>query len=122
MRGRARSFARKAVDRRVDAAAERSRSSGWQSYKTIVKRVGGEYDVRATRGAKVIRFQYRPAGVGRRPQLRPELRGRLPGLGLARLRLRGRQRRRPGLHRPVRVVGDDQYGLDRDGDGEACEA
>ncbi len=33
----------------------------------------------------------------------------------------GRRRKRPALHRPVTVRGDDHYGLDTDGDGEGCE-
>src|SRR5688572_16593713 len=55
--GDARSFARQVASRRVT----RSQSitlPGWRTYDARVRRVGGKYDVRATRADKVIRFQY----------------------------------------------------------------
>ena len=62
----ARSFARKAADKGVTRSGTLT-LAGWQSYKATVKRAGGAYDVRATRGKKVIRFQYTPGGAsGRR--------------------------------------------------------
>jgi hypothetical protein len=65
---------------------------GWRSYRATVRSVGGKYDVRAPRGGRVIRFQYRAGGSGG-----------------------------PFYTGEVRVVGDD-LDLDRDGDGVACDA
>jgi hypothetical protein len=85
-----------------------------------VRRVGGEYDVRATRANKVIRFQYRArrsSGRGCDPNyagacLRPDVSDYdcVGGSGDG-----------PYYTGEVEVVGDDHYDLDRDGDGIACE-
>jgi hypothetical protein len=53
----ARSFARKFANRNVTSSLRLS-LPGWRSYYPKVRRAGGEYDVRATRANKVIRFQY----------------------------------------------------------------
>ena len=59
----ARSFARTFANRRVTSTRWIS-LPGWRSYYAKVRRAGGEYDVRATRANKVIRFQYRRGGGG----------------------------------------------------------
>src|SRR3954466_2674061 len=48
-------FARK-VARRGPTSSQRITLPGWHSYYARVRRVGREYDVRATRSNKVIRF------------------------------------------------------------------
>src|SRR4051794_6326447 len=57
----ARAFARKVARRRVATSGSIS-LPGWRTYYAKVRHVGGGYDVRATRGSKVIRFQYRRGG------------------------------------------------------------
>src|SRR3954454_10465921 len=59
----ARSFARQFASRHVTHSRWIS-LPGWRAYFAKVRRAGGEYDVRATRGRKVIRFQYRRSGSG----------------------------------------------------------
>jgi hypothetical protein len=116
--GDARSFARKVANRRIT----RTRSitlPGWHTYHAVVHRIGGKYDVRATRADKVIRFQYRRgssgsncdpnyAGACLRPNVRDYDCARGSGDG-------------PYYTGRVRVIGNDHYDLDRDGDGVACE-
>ena len=76
--------------------------------------------MRATRGKKVIRFQYRPASGG---SCDPNYESACLEPELARLRTApaaaATVRTTPAA---VRVVGDDPHGLDRDGDGYACES
>src|SRR3954471_7975432 len=59
----ARSFARKVASRHV-THSRRITLPGWHAYYARVRRVRGGYDVRATRGRKVIRFQYLRGGGG----------------------------------------------------------
>jgi hypothetical protein len=118
--GDAMSFARK-VARRHPTSSRWIRLPGWHPYFARVRRVGGKYDVRATHGGKVIRFQYRrsgSAGNGCDPNyagacLRPDV---------SDYDCAGGSGNGPYYTGPVRVVGDDHYGLDRDGDGYACES
>lgn len=119
--GDARAFARKAVDRRVTSSGTLT-LAGWQSYKTTVKRSGGEYDVRATRGKKVIRFQYRPTGSSEARDCDPNYEGACLDPSSPDYDCAGGSGDGPDYTGPVRVVGDDPHGLDRDGDGYACEA
>jgi hypothetical protein len=115
----ARSFARKVASRHI-THSRRIALPGWRTYYARVRRVGGEYDVRATRGNKTIRFQYRrrgSSGGGCDPNyvgacLRPDVSDYdcESGSGDG-----------PYYTGYVEVVGDDHYDLDRDGDGIACE-
>src|SRR5690349_11931447 len=59
----ARAFARKAAERHVIRSQSVS-LPGWRTYYAKVRRVGTKYDVRATRGRNVIRFQYRASAGG----------------------------------------------------------
>jgi hypothetical protein len=86
-----------------------------------VRRAGGEYDVRATRGRKVIRFQYRPAS-GSKPECDPNYAGACLDPDSSDYDCAGGSGDGPDYTGPVRVVGDDPHDLDRDGDGYACEA
>ena len=119
--GDARSFARKAVDSGITRSKTLS-LPGWQSYKATVKTSGGEYDVRATRGSKVIRFQYRPVGSSGGGNCDPNYEGACLKPNSPDYDCEGGSGNGPDYTGPVRVVGDDHYDLDRDGDGEACEA
>jgi hypothetical protein len=117
----ARSFARKVANRDVTRSRWIS-LPGWRRYYAKVRRAGGEYDVRATRGSKVIRFQYRGAGSGGGGG------GCDPNYAGACLRpdssdydCEGGSGDGPDYTGYVEVVGDDHYDLDRDGDGVACE-
>lgn len=61
-----RSFATKVTARGVSRTGSIT-LPGWHTYYARVRRLGGKYDVRAVRGSKVIRFQYRSrrtAGAG----------------------------------------------------------
>jgi hypothetical protein len=85
-----------------------------------VRRVAGEYDVRATRGAKVIRFQYtsrRSGGGG----CDPNYTGACLDPSSPDYDCEGGSGDGPDYTGRVKVVGDDRFGLDRDGDGVACE-
>jgi hypothetical protein len=115
----ARAFARKAADRGVTRSGTLS-LPGWQSYKATVKRAGAEYDVRATRGSKVIRFQYRPAGASG-DDCDPNYEGACLKPDSSDYDCSGGSGDGPDYTGPVQVVGDDPYDLDRDGDGSACE-
>lgn len=115
----ARSFARKAADQGPTSSGTLS-LAGWQTYKATVKRAGSEYDVRATRGSKVIRFQYRPAGSSG-GNCDPNYEGACLKPNSPDYDCAGGSGNGPDYTGPVRVVGDDHYDLDRDGDGEACE-
>jgi hypothetical protein len=118
--GDARTFARKVAKQGITT----SRSitlPGWRAYSARVRRKGDEYDVRATRGNKVIRFQYRPSGsapVGR--SCDPNYSGCLDpdAYDYDCLGGSGDGPRYTGL---VQVLGDDHFDLDRDGDGIACD-
>ena len=117
----ARSFARKAADRGITRSGTLA-LAGWQSYTATVKRSGSEYDVRATRGKKVIRFQYRPAGSSGGRSCDPNYEGACLDPNSPDYDCAGGSGNGPDYTGPVRVVGDDPHGLDRDGDGYACEA
>jgi hypothetical protein len=115
----AREFAVKVARRRVTESGFIS-LPGWHRYSARVRRVGGEYDVRATRGPRVIRFQYRPGGGGGRACDRNYsgacLDPNSPDYDCASGKGDG-----PDYTGRVEVVGDDHFELDRDGDGVACE-
>jgi hypothetical protein len=114
----ARAFARRAAQRGVTRSGTIA-LPGWRRYTAKVRRVGGGYDVRATRGAKVIRFQYR-AGSSPRP-CDPNYAGACLDPSSADYDCAGGSGDGPDYTGAVRVVGDDHFGLDRDGDGMACE-
>ncbi len=117
----ARAFARKAADRGITRSGTLT-LAGWQPYKATVKRAGAEYDVRATRGKKVIRFQYRPAASNESSNCDPNYEGACLKPNSPDYDCAGGSGNGPDYTGPVRVVGDDHYDLDRDGDGYACEA
>jgi hypothetical protein len=116
----ARAFARKAADRGVSRSGTLS-LPGWQPYTATVRKAGADYDVRATRGAKVIRFQYRPAGSSGGGNCDPNYEGACLKPNSPDYDCEGGSGNGPDYTGPVRVVGDDHYDLDRDGDGYACE-
>lgn len=116
--GDARAFARKFAARRIT----RSRwvtLPGWRSYYAAVRRVFGGYDVRATRGGKVIHFGYLRGGGGRRCD--PNYRWACLRPDVSDYDCAGGSGNGPYYTGTVLVVGDDHYGLDRDGDGIGCE-
>jgi hypothetical protein len=82
-----------------------------------VRRVGGKYDVRATRGPRVIRFQYRRRGR----TCDPNYAGACLDPVSYDYDCEGGSGDGPDFTGEVRVVGDDHFDLDRDGDGVACE-
>jgi hypothetical protein len=113
------SFARQVASRHVT----RSRSitlPGWRTYHARVRRVGGKYDVRATRGNKVIRFQYRSGGSSG-GNCDPNYRGACLRPNVSDYDCAGGSGDGPYYTGPVEVVGDDHYDLDRDGDGIASD-
>lgn len=116
----ARAFAAKAAEKGVSRSGNVT-LSGWQTYRATVKRAGAEYDVRATRGSKVIRFQYRPAGATGGSRCDPNYEGACLKPGSPDYDCEGGSGNGPDYTGPVRVVGDDHHDLDRDGDGYACE-
>jgi hypothetical protein len=116
--GDARAFARKAADRGITRSGTIA-LPGWRSYEATVRRVGGAYDVRATRGQKVIRFQYRPGGGASRCD--PSYEGACLDPSSPDYDCEGGSGNGPDYTGPVRVVGDDPHGLDADGDGHGCE-
>lgn len=116
----ARSFARKAADSGITSSKTLS-LPGWQPYKATVRKAGAEYDVRATRGKKVIRFQYRPAATSG-SKCDPNYEGACLNPNSSDYDCEGGSGNGPDYTGPVRVVGDDHFDLDRDGDGYACEA
>lgn len=116
----ARAFARKVARRGVT----RSRwiaLPGWHMYYATVRRVGGEYDVRATRGNRVIRFQYRNGGSPR-DRCDPNYAGACLRPDVTDYDCIGGSGDGPYYTGRVDVVGDDHYDLDRDGDGVGCES
>jgi Excalibur calcium-binding domain len=117
--GDARSFARKVADRDV-TESQRIALPGWRSYYATVRRVGGSYDVRATRTDKVIRFQYRPNGSSG-GNCDPNYAGACLRPDVSDYDCEGGSGDGPYYTGLVEVVGDDHYALDRDGDGVACE-
>lgn len=117
--GDARSFARKVAEREV-TTSQRITLPGWQSYYARVRRIDGEYDVRATRADKVIRFQYRPGGSSG-SRCDPNYAGACLKPDVSDYDCEGGSGDGPYYTGYVEVVGDDHYELDRDGDGVACE-
>ena len=114
----ARSFARQVARRRI-TRSRRVRLPGWRPYNARVRRVRGGYDVRATRGSKVIRFQYTRRSPGRNCDpnyVSACLNPNSPDYDCA-----GGSGNGPDYTGQVRVVGDDHFDLDRDGDGVACQ-
>jgi hypothetical protein len=119
--GDARAFARKVARRRV-TQSQYITLPGWRTYYATVRRVGGEYDVRATRGPKVIRFQYRRrGGGGGGGGCDPNYRGACLDPSSPDYDCAGGSGDGPDYTGRVEVVGDDHFDLDRDGDGVACE-
>ena len=115
----ARAFARKVAKRGVKHSGYIA-LPGWRAYYATVRRAGRKYDVRATRGRKVIRFQYRPHR-GRNAGCDPNYRGACLDPSSPDYDCAGGSGNGPDYTGPVEVVGDDHFDLDRDGDGVACE-
>src|SRR3954453_16298903 len=116
----ARSFARKFASRRITRSGLVALGGG-RPYQATVRRLGGKYAVRATRGSKVIRFQYR-AGGGGRSGCDPNYSGACLDPNSPDYDCAGGSANGPDYTGLVHVVGDDHFDLDRDGDGVACEA
>jgi hypothetical protein len=116
----ARSFAQRVATRGV-TQSQSITLPGWHRYQAHVRRVGGEYDVRATRASKVIRFQYRRGGSDG-GNCDPNYAGACLRPDASDYDCAGGSGDGPYYTGAVRVVGDDHYDLDRDGDGVACES
>jgi hypothetical protein len=116
----ARAFARK-VARREVTRSQLIALPGWHPYNARVRRVRGEYDVRATRGSRVIRFQYRRGGGGGGDGCDPNYAGGCLDPSSYDYDCAGGSGDGPDYTGRVRVVGDDHFDLDRDGDGIACD-
>ncbi len=114
----ARAFARKAADRGVTRSGTIA-LPGWRPYRARVRRAGSGYDVRASRGSKVIRFQYTVSSSD--SSCDPNYEGACLDPSSPDYDCAGGSGNGPDYTGPVRVVGDDHFDLDRDGDGEACE-
>lgn len=114
----ARAFARKVARRSVTRSGWIS-LPGWHDYYARVRRAGSEYDVRATRGRKVIRFQYVRQGSGRACD--PSYAGACLDPSSPDYDCAGGSGDGPDYTGFVLVVGDDHFDLDRDGDGTGCE-
>ena len=95
---------------------------GWPSYYARVRHAGRKYDVRATRGAKVIRFQYRRRGSSSAHNCDPNYTGACLRPDVSDYDCMGGSGDGPYYTGRVNVVGVDHYDLDRDGDGVACES
>ena len=116
----ARSFARGVASRAI-TRSQRVTLPGWRTYDARVRRVGSRYDVRATRGRRVIRFQFRrPAGA--RSDCDPNYAGACLDPRSPDYDCEGGSGDGPDYTGRVRVVGEDPFDLDRDGDGVACDA
>jgi hypothetical protein len=116
----ARAFARKVADRGVT----RSRTialPGWRAYRARVRHTNSGYDVRARRGKKVIRFQYTLAGGEPASDCDPNYTGACLDPSSPDYDCAGGGGNGPDYTGTVRVVGDDHFGLDADGDGVGCE-
>lgn len=115
----ARVFARK-VAQRHPTHSQWVALPGWREYYARVRRSGRKYDVRATRGGKVIRFQYvrgESGGGGCDPNYSGAcLDPTSPDYDCA-----GGSGDGPDYTGRVDVVGDDHFDLDRDGDGVGCD-
>ena len=115
----ARSFARKVASRRV-TRSQTIALPGWHPYRARVRRVGRAYDVRATRGDKVIRFQYRTERSSG-PSCDPNYAGACLRPDASDYDCAGGSGDGPYYVGLVRVVGDDHHDLDRDDDGYGCD-
>jgi hypothetical protein len=116
----ARAFARKVAGRHVSSSRWVS-LPGWRAYYARVRRSGGRYDVRATRGRKVIRFQYRAGSSGGGGgNCDPNYSGCLDP-SASDYDCAGGSGNGPRYTGEVQVLGDDHFDLDRDGDGTACD-
>jgi hypothetical protein len=118
--GDARAFARKVATRGV-TRSQHITLPGWHTYYATVRRVGGKYDVRATRGPRVIRFQYRRGGGSGGDGCDPNYEGACLDPNSPDYDCEGGSGDGPDYTGRVEVVGDDHFDLDRDGDGIACE-
>jgi hypothetical protein len=116
----AREFASKLAKRGVTKSSYIA-LPGWRTYYARVRRVGGEYDVRATRGSRVIRFQYRRGGGGGGSGCDPNYSGACLDPNSYDYDCAGGSGDGPDYTGRVEVVGDDHFDLDRDGDGIGCE-
>jgi hypothetical protein len=116
----AREFARKVAKRGVTESGDIT-LPGWQTYYARVRRVAGKYDVRATRGARVIRFQYRRRGGGGGADCDPNYSGACLDPNSPDYDCEGGSGDGPDYTGRVEVVGDDHFDLDRDGDGVGCD-
>jgi hypothetical protein len=116
--GDARAFARKVAAKQL-TRSQRITLPGWRAYDARVRRAGSGYDVRATRGAKVIRFQY-SSGTST-STCDPNYAGACLDPGSPDYDCEGGSGNGPDYTGRVRVVGDDHFGLDADGDGVGCE-
>jgi hypothetical protein len=118
--GDARAFARKVARQRITHSRWVT-LQGWHSYYARVHRAGGKYDVRATRGNKVIRFQYRRRGSSA-GNCDPNYAGACLRPDVSDYDCAGGSGDGPYYTGRVTVVGVDHYDLDRDSDGVACES
>jgi hypothetical protein len=120
----AREFARKVAKRGVTESGDIT-LPGWHTYYATVRRVArGKYDVRATRGSRVIRFQYRRRAQGGGSgggNCDPNYSGACLDPNSLDYDCEGGSGDGPDYTGRVEVVGDDHFDLDRDGDGVACE-
>jgi hypothetical protein len=113
-----RAFARKVAQRGV-THSQRIRLPCWHAYSATVRRVGGKYDVRATRGRRVIRFQYVAGGSGQGCD--PNYAGACLDPNSFDYDCEGGSGDGPDYTGEVAVIGDDHFDLDRDGDGIGCD-
>jgi hypothetical protein len=118
--GDARSFARQVASRHI-TRTQSITLPGWKTYHARVQRVGGKYDVRATRAKNVIRFQYRSRNSPG-SNCDPNYAGACLRPDVSDYDCEGGTGDGPYYTGRVEVVGDDHYDLDRDGDGVACES
>jgi hypothetical protein len=117
----AREFAQKVAKRGVTESGPIT-LPGWRSYNARVRRVGDKYDIRATRGGRIIRFQYRRPGGGAGNRCDPNYSGACLDPNSPDYDCAGGSGNGPDYTGRVEVVGDDHFDLDRDGDGVGCEA
>jgi len=80
---------------------------GLRSYSATVRRAGGRYDVRAHRGSRVIRFQYRAGGSGGGGNCDPNYAGACLRPDASDYDCEGASGDGPYYTGEVRVVGDD---------------
>lgn len=117
----AREFAGKVAKRRVTKSGDIT-LPGWRTYYARIRRIGRKYDVRATRGNRVIRFQYRRrAGGGGGSGCDPNYSGACLDPNSYDYDCAGGSGDGPDYTGRVEVVGDDHFDLDRDGDGVGCD-